>query len=297
MTSPYRIEGPTQIAFSGGRSSAYMLYHILDAHDGRLPNSTVVTFQNTGREMPQTLDFVEACSRNWNIPVEWLEYDPSIPSLWKCVDYRLAARNGEPFAALVKRLAYLPNLVARFCTAELKIKRYMLAQGFDPWITVPGLRDDEPRRVIKSLKPSKERWANVCPMAAAGVTRYTVAAFWRDQPFDRQLPNVGGRTPLGNRDMCFLKSGRSIAGIMRDFPERAQWWIDLEESVSVEKGKLARFNKRFSLRAIRDAVAWQGDWIFNALTFSATAPTAAAPTDTRRPANFFHHLTTGGGLS
>ena len=267
MTSPYRIEGPAQIAFSGGRSSAYMLYHILDAHDGRLPNSVVVTFQNTGREMPETLDFVEACSRNWNIPIEWLEYDPAIPSLWKRVDYRTAARNGEPFAALVKRRAYLPNVVARFCTAELKIrtaKRYMLAQGFEHWTTVLGLRGDEPRRVIKSLKPGKERWTNVCPIASAGVTRHAVAAFWQDQPFDLQLPNVGGRTPLGNCDMCFLKSERSIAGIMRDFPERAQWWIDLEESVSVEKGKLARFNKRFSLRAIRDAVTRQGDWIFNA---------------------------------
>ena len=119
MTNPYRIEGPAQIAFSGGRSSAYMLYHILDAHDGRLLNSVVVTFQNTGREMPETLDFVEACSRNWNNPIEWLEYDPAIPSFWKRVDYRTAARNGEPFAALVKRRAYLPNVVARFCTAEL----------------------------------------------------------------------------------------------------------------------------------------------------------------------------------
>ena len=262
MTNPYRIEGPAQIAFSGGRSSAYMLYHILDAHDGRLPNSVVVTFQNTGREMPETLDFVEACSRNWNIPIEWLEYDSAIPSLWKRVDYRTAARNGEPFAALVKRRAYLPNVVARFCTAELKIrtaKRYMLAQGFEHWTTVLGLRGDEPRRVIKNLKPGKERWTNVCPMASAGVTRHAVAAFWQDQPFDLQLPNVRGRTPLGNCDMCFLKSERSIAGIMRDFPERAQWWIDLEESVSVEKGKLARFNKRFSLRAIRDAVTRQGD--------------------------------------
>ena len=46
-----------QIAFSGGRTSAYMLHHILEANGG-LPERVEVTFQNTGREMPQTLDFV-----------------------------------------------------------------------------------------------------------------------------------------------------------------------------------------------------------------------------------------------
>lgn len=62
------------INFSGGRSSAYMLYHILDAHDGKLPNSAVVCFANTGKERPETLDFVKECGERWNVPITWLEY-------------------------------------------------------------------------------------------------------------------------------------------------------------------------------------------------------------------------------
>lgn len=45
------------IAFSGGRSSAYMLYKMIEANGG-IPDSCVVSFQNTGRENIETLDFI-----------------------------------------------------------------------------------------------------------------------------------------------------------------------------------------------------------------------------------------------
>ncbi len=50
----YRLPpGKVQIAFSGGRTSAYMLRKIMDANPGMIGNPDVqVTFQNTGREMP-----------------------------------------------------------------------------------------------------------------------------------------------------------------------------------------------------------------------------------------------------
>ena len=37
--NPQLIEGPARIRFSGGRTSGYMLKHILDAHGGTLLNS------------------------------------------------------------------------------------------------------------------------------------------------------------------------------------------------------------------------------------------------------------------
>ena len=67
--NPYFIDEPAIVTFSGGRSSGYMLYKILEAHDGVLPDDVHVTFANTGKEMPQTLDFVQACSDNWNVPI------------------------------------------------------------------------------------------------------------------------------------------------------------------------------------------------------------------------------------
>ena len=47
---PYRIAGPAVISFSGGRTSGYVLKHILDGHGGALPSDVRVVFANTGKE-------------------------------------------------------------------------------------------------------------------------------------------------------------------------------------------------------------------------------------------------------
>ena len=51
-----------------------MLNAILEAN-GSLPDRCEVVFANTGREMPETLDFVNECSVHWNVPITWLEYE------------------------------------------------------------------------------------------------------------------------------------------------------------------------------------------------------------------------------
>ena len=83
-----------------------------------------ICFANTGKEMPETLDFVRDCGEHWGVNQRLeLEIGDEKPIYrTKIVDYESASRNGEPFSALLDRRAYLPNPVARFCTAEMKIK-------------------------------------------------------------------------------------------------------------------------------------------------------------------------------
>ncbi len=50
-----------------------MLRKVLDAYDGCLPENIKVCFANTGKEMPETLDFVRDCAKKWNIDIVWLE--------------------------------------------------------------------------------------------------------------------------------------------------------------------------------------------------------------------------------
>ena len=45
--NPYKIESPALISFSGGRTSGFMLYQILQAHNGSLPKDVHVTFATT----------------------------------------------------------------------------------------------------------------------------------------------------------------------------------------------------------------------------------------------------------
>lgn len=265
----YQVVGPALVSFSGGRTSAYLLKQILDAHDGQLPADVHVCFSNTGRELEETLAFVDTCSRRWSVQVVWLEYDPTVEHQTRVVDYRSASRNGEPFRSMIAARGFLPNPVTRFCTTDLKIRRlksFMLHFcGYPHWFNIVGLRADERHRVAKLTDPvrmARERWTNRCPLATAGITRHDIAAWWRDQPFDLGLPHHDGITPLGNCDLCFLKAEATLRGIIRDHPCLADWWIAREAEARPAKPNGARFriDRPGYADLLRDALR-QGDLI------------------------------------
>lgn len=223
--NPYFVEGPAVISFSGGRSSAYMLHQILQAHDFNLPEDVYVIFCNTGKEMPQTLKFVADCSEQWDVEIIWLEYDGK--KKYKVVNPSTASKNGEPFAQLIEDKKYLPNMMARFCTSELKvltIERYMETKDF---LTVVGIRGDEPRRVAKMR--SKENYA--VPLADAKITEQDIEKFWKASDFDLALPAAGVNT-LSNCDLCFLKGYSIKQSIVEHDPSLADWWVAQEKKIN-----------------------------------------------------------------
>jgi 3'-phosphoadenosine 5'-phosphosulfate sulfotransferase (PAPS reductase)/FAD synthetase len=231
MSNPFKILEPTCISFSGGRTSAYMLYKVLEAHDMSLPEDAVVCFANTGKEDEATLKFVHDCSTHWNVPIVWLEYRDAeeVSGRWKQVVYATASRNGEPFEAMIERKKFLPNSVMRFCTTELKINpiaRYMESIGYKEFDTFAGIRADEPKRVVK-LRESLH-----APLAKTKITQADVQDFWKAQSFDLGLEFQNKVTPLGNCDLCFMKGGSQIMSIIQHQPERAIWWAKQEEKIN-----------------------------------------------------------------
>lgn len=258
MTDFILPDGNVQISFSGGRTSAYMLHRILDANNG-LPDRAVVTFANTGREMAQTLDFVNECAVKWDVPIVWLEYDrPNSKAGYAVTDYENASFYGEPFELMVHQKKYLPNIAARFCTTELKIlpmKRYLVKEkGWKKWVAAVGIRADEAHR---EKSESKDRWQYWFPMIRAGITKADILAFWEAQSFDLKLPNVKGASPYGNCDFCFLKSESILASMAREHPDRAEWWIRQEKFIG------STFRKGRDLAEFVDFVSRQQDWIFD----------------------------------
>ncbi len=234
------VDRPTVVSFSGGRTSAYLLRLLLDAHGGTLPPDCHVVFANTGKENEATLRFVRDCCVNWRVPIVWVEYLPDGDG-WRQVTFETASRNGEPFEALVRKRNYLPNPVARFCTVELKILRiadYMRSLGHAEFEVLVGLRADEPKRMAKlRADPSGgtrgiERRA---PLADMGVSRWDVGRYWQAAPFDLALPNVGGVTMEGNCDLCFLKRSAIVMSLIAKDPSRAVWWAKQESSITNAK--------------------------------------------------------------
>ena len=251
-SDPFRVDGPAILSVSGGRTSAYMLRRIVQAHGGTLPADVIATFANTGKEMPETLDFVRDLAERWGVAIHWLEYRwRSGEHYFAEVDHATASRNGEPFDLLIEARSMLPNPVARFCTQELKIRtmqRFAWSLGWRDWTNVVGLRADEPRHVANLRarnEGGKDGWDISLPLASAGITRRDVAAFWRAQNFDLRLPNINGATPHGNCDLCFLKSAATIAGIIRDRPELARWWIEKETDHAARPNKQAMSDRGY----------------------------------------------------
>jgi len=239
--NPYLVEPPFCFHFSGGRTSGYLLKHVLDAYSGVLPPSGInwpsidlskpcpVVFTNTGKEFEETLVFIEECSQRWGVQVHWVEWiNLGDRAGFREVDFRTASRKGEPFEALINRKMYLPNVVQRLCTQHLKIhacdmflREYW---GLPDYLGVIGVRYDEPKRwKVSGPDPRNSHREVVMPLRETRITESDVLEWWSSQPFDLQL-----RPRESNCDLCFLKANVKRIRIMVDHPEKAAWWIEQE---------------------------------------------------------------------
>ena len=255
MSSPYKLpEGNVLISFSGGRTSGYMLHQIL-AENGDLPERCKVVFANTGREMPETLDFVQECSERWRVPITWVEYRRTDKHSFTEVNHNSASRDGEPFEALISYHKRVPDSVRRFCTQRLKImptNYYLKSIGWKNWSNAVGIRADEARRI----KPSPVKYIKYWhPLNTDEIRKPDVLEFWGKQRlafgFDLNI------TTTSNCDGCFLKSEANRAAMWRSHPERMQWWVKMENAVQ------GNFIFDESYKQLGDFVQRQGDWIFN----------------------------------
>ena len=267
--NPYWMDSSVcrTINVSGGRSSGYMLFHILEAHQGELPDTVKCVFANTGKEREETLDFVDQMEKHWGVPITWLEYEvateakggPKDPiHRHKVVTYATASRKGEPYFNMVKHAGILPNVMMRTCTKNLKV-------GPIEWYVRRELKWDvhNSKRVIGFRFDEERRWGpklyEECqiefPMVWARATKPDVLDFWHSQNFDLQLPDNN----YSNCDLCFLKGKNTLRRLIREDPSRADWWIEMED-MSAEfasrrnlyKPEQARFSKNQSYRQLKE---------------------------------------------
>ena len=221
------------INFSGGRTSAYMAKRLIDEGGKYL-----VTFQNTGKEMPQTLDFINECDIKWNLNIVWLEF--RFGNGFEVVNYKTASRDGRPFnEAIEHKNNFLPNQRIRYCTQLLKIDtlhRYLKSIGIKDYTSFNGIRYDEPRRWNK-IKNSD--YDIELPLVKWKITKPDVLNFWKQQEFDLMV-----NEPYGNCDCCFLKGKGKLSIIAKEKPELLDWWIDKEKN--------STFKKEISYKQLKD---------------------------------------------
>ncbi len=222
----------TVVSFSGGRTSGFLLYHVLKAHEFKLPENVAVIFENTGKERPETLDFVRDVQERWGVNITWLEWRKEKPR-FRVVNHETASRNGEPFDELIAWKGFPPNPIARMCTQHLKVdcmRHYVREHlGWTSWDSFIGIRADEPRRFkFEGVDPKFKKENREIPLRWAGVTEEDVLRFWSEQPFDLKLKSYEG-----NCDLCYLKGHSKRMLIMEENPHLAEWWVEKEKQTGL----------------------------------------------------------------
>lgn len=224
MSDPFLIEEPALISVSGGRTSAYMLWRILQAWSkgrhpqmpGYLPPHVYAVYADTGQEHVETYKFIDRCAAEWGVPIHRVAMDKG--------------NHATPFDALIARKRYLPNPRARFCTQYLKIEPladFMRHRGHRQWLNVVGIRADEPRRIVNVRANSDDdAWDNALPLAEAGITKADVMAFWAASSFDLGIPPGDGNC-IG----CFMKGFAQLIAIEQRTPGSLRWNADKEREV------------------------------------------------------------------
>jgi 3'-phosphoadenosine 5'-phosphosulfate sulfotransferase (PAPS reductase)/FAD synthetase len=224
-----------------------MTKRLIDGGDDYL-----VTFQNTGKEMPATLDFINECDKRWNLNIVWLEY--RFGNNFEVVNYETASRDGRPFKEAIEHSKFfLPNHHMRYCTKFMKIdtlRRYMRSLGVKHYTSYNGIRYDEPRRIAKIKRIDLDI---ALPLNAWRTTKADVLNWWKEQDFDLML-----NEPYGNCDCCFLKGKGKLSIIAKEKPELLDWWIEQE------KQSQGTFKSEISYQKLKDKAQsqlglWDGD--------------------------------------
>lgn len=223
------------ISFSGGRTSAYMLWWMMTQWKDRNQYDIVVVYANTGKEEEGTLQFVQECAERWGIDIVWVEAKhrdehgkPYSDKGWsvkhKIVSYLTASRRGEPFEEMLSVLG-IPSSNAPFCSDQLKrkaIESYLTSIGWTDFYKAIGIRVDEVDRINENFRKKKI----IYPLISLIPTfRRDVVLWWRKQDFDLTI-----EPDLGNCDGCWKKDMKRLVRIAKNHPGSLAWWQQMTDT-------------------------------------------------------------------
>lgn len=226
------------VSFSGGETSAYMTKWLLENKQDSY-EKIVVIFANTGEENEETLEFVRDCDKHFGFSTVWVEavVNPVMGEAitHKIVDFDTAARNGEPFEAVIAKYG-IPNQAFRHCTYNLKrypIEAYMRSLGLRPkeYDLAIGIRADE----IDRMAIGKGRNLVYPLISMHPMKKPQIVEWWSQQAFRLRLADY-----QGNCKWCWKKSMRKHFRIIKENPSA----YDFPRRMEMEYGRVgAEFKK------------------------------------------------------
>jgi hypothetical protein len=220
------------VSFSGGRTSAYMVYLIEQMRkSGEWQGNVEYIFMDTGAEHPKTYEFIKKCVANFGIDLTCLYGDFNQPvgvgHTYKVAPLEQCRHDmiSGPFAQLMKKYG-APTVMSAWCTSRMKEETHDKycndKYGKGKYVTWLGIRADEPKRLKIGRSPSLRYLAEI-----SDFEKDDILDFWSGMPFDLEI-----QEHLGNCVFCIKKSINKLALAARDEPELAAQWIEAIENGS-----------------------------------------------------------------
>lgn len=205
------------VSFSGGRTSAYLVYKMEEMKKDGIIHDVEYIFMDTGAEHPETYKFIRNVVKNFGIKLTCLRtvVNPEMGKgcTYRVVDLSECTNDLVPYKAVVKKYGVPKNHMPH-CTLHMKtspFKKYCKEKyGKGNFVTWLGIRIDEPRR-IKDVD-GLNYMASI-----SDFTSDDVLDWWGEQDFDLGFNINSGW--LGNCVFCPKKTNSKLALAARDEPE------------------------------------------------------------------------------
>lgn len=214
------MEIPQVVSFSGGRTSAYLVYLM---EQRRMSGEDIhYVYMDTGAEHPKTYEFIRNIVRHWNIDLHCLRVIPD-PEMGKASSYEELSVDDIgpdliPWIRMLNKYGH-PYVGGAFCTDRMKsvpFTKYCQERfGKGNYHTWLGIRVDEPNRIRDS--PWFSYLADI-----SDFEKQDILDWWEEQPFD-----LGIQEHLGNCVFCIKKSMQKVALATMDEPELAAQFVDV----------------------------------------------------------------------
>lgn len=213
---------PQVVSFSGGRTSAYLVY--LMEQRRKAGEDIHYVYMDTGAEHPKTYEFIRNIVKQWNIDLHCLRVIPD-PGMGKASSYEELSVDDIgpdliPWKRMLNKYGH-PYVGGAFCTDRMKsvpFTKYCQERfGKGNYHTWLGIRADESNRLGDA--PGFSYLADI-----SDFEKQDVLDWWEEQPFD-----LGIQEHLGNCVFCIKKSMQKVALATMDEPELATQFVDVLE--------------------------------------------------------------------
>jgi hypothetical protein len=211
---------------SAGYSSVMMAIKLKEWYPD---HNIIYAMANTSKERKESLEFMNECDKYFGLNMTWIEtkFNKRGDGVdFKVVDFKDLKVNGEIFEEGIKKLG-IPCKINKWCNRDMKImplKKFADSIfGLNNYSIAVGLRADELDRVKKDYKENNTFY----PLMDKGITTKDRNKFWSLQPIKIKIPAF-----KGNCDLCFEKSNRKLATIIKQDPKTSEWWIDMTKKYS-----------------------------------------------------------------